>query len=83
MNSLIGLTDVGEVVQSLYSDCNTQNNVAIERHITEWLIFSTNVQTPMLKTISGRKVYINSGTKNSTPTSRENRNWKLIRPLTA
>ena len=35
--------DVGEAVRSLCSDCNTQNNIAVERHITQWLLFSANV----------------------------------------
>ena len=50
-----------EAVKSLYSDCNTQNNIAIEQQITQCLIFSANIQTPTLKTTSGRKDYISNG----------------------
>jgi len=73
------LTDFGRLLRRT---SEKPSKVCIERHITQWLICSANVLTATLKTTSGRKDYINNGTKNSTLTSGENPNWKLIRPLT-
>jgi hypothetical protein len=46
-----------------YSECNTQDNIAIERYTIQWSIFSVNVWTPALQTTSGYKDPKNNGTK--------------------
>ena len=67
--------------QSLYSGCNTQNNIAIERNTVQWLIFSVTVWTSTLQTSSGCKDSINNGTKTQHSHQQTNFNGKLIRPL--